>query len=119
LTPRTTKSTSPAIRERFDEIGRRLASDGPTLQELIVFEDGERKQPSPFAVKMPPAFCESAISLCLLQSSSYFNEEDHETVGIVLADSGGTAGEIWMAALLAEIYCSLRYVFRYILVYYQ
>jgi hypothetical protein len=55
----------PVIRERFDEIGRRLASDGPTLQELVVFENGERKQPSPFAVEMPPAFCESAISLCL------------------------------------------------------
>jgi hypothetical protein len=47
----------PVIRERFDEIGRRLAaSDGPTLQELVVFEDGE---PSPFAVEMPPAFPES------------------------------------------------------------
>jgi hypothetical protein len=88
----------PVIRERFEEIGRRLASDGPTLQELVVFEPTERKQPSPFAVEMPPAFRESAISLCLLQSSSYFNEEDHQTVGVVLVDSGGAAGEFWMAA---------------------
>jgi hypothetical protein len=88
----------PVVRERFDEIGRRLAHDGPTLQELVVFEDAERKRPSPFTVDMPPAFHESAVSLCLLQSSSYFDEEDHETVGIVLVDSGGTAGEIWMAA---------------------
>jgi hypothetical protein len=92
-------TSKPVIRKRFDEIGRRLASDGPTLQELVVFEDSKRKQPNPFAVEMPPAFRESAISLCLLQSSSYFNEEDHETVGVVvLVDSGGAAGEIWMAA---------------------
>jgi hypothetical protein len=88
----------PVVRERFDEIGRRLAHDGPTLQELVVFEDSERKRPSPFAVDMPPAFRESAVSLYLLQSSSYFDEEDHETVGVVLVDSGGAAGEIWMAA---------------------
>jgi hypothetical protein len=88
----------PVVRKRFDEIGRRLAHDGPTLQELVVFEDGERKRPSPFAVDMPPAFRESAVSLYLLQSSSYFDEEDHETVGIVLVDSGGTAREVWMAA---------------------
>jgi hypothetical protein len=88
----------PVIRERFDEIGRRLASDGPSLQELIVFEDSEHKQPSPFAVEMPPAFRESAVSLCLLQSSSYFDVEDHETVGVVLVNNGGAAGEVWMAA---------------------
>ena len=84
----------PVVRERFDEIGRRLAHDGPTLQELVVFEEAERMRPSPFAVDMPHAFRESAVSLYLLQSSSYFDEEDHETVDIVLVDSGGAAGEI-------------------------
>jgi hypothetical protein len=91
-------TSKPVIRERFDEIGRRLAHDRPTLQGLVIFEDSERKQPSPFVAEMPSAFRESAISLCLLQSSSYFDEEDHETVGVVLMDSGGTTGEIWMAA---------------------
>jgi len=47
---------------------------------------------------MPHAFRESAVSLSLLQCSSYFDEEDHETVGIVLVGSGGAAGETWMAA---------------------
>jgi hypothetical protein len=70
----------PVVRERFDEIGRRLAHDRPTLQELVVFEDGKRKRPNPFTVEMPPAFRESAVSLYLFQSSSYFDTEDHETV---------------------------------------
>jgi uracil phosphoribosyltransferase len=90
----------PVVRERFDEIGRRLAHDGPTLQELVVFEETERERPSPFAVDMPHAFRESAVSLYLLQCSSYFDEEDHETVGVVLVDSVGAAGETWMAATI-------------------